>query len=80
MRACVLTASGGIGKLQIKEVPDAPTPKAGDKVAVQLHEWRRRDQPLSGTITSRLGRTHEPRAELLGIFLKRKTAMDQRKA
>src|SRR5213596_2947269 len=36
MRACVLTASGGIGKLQIKEVPDAPTPKAGEvRVAIR---------------------------------------------
>src|SRR5262249_49794420 len=26
--------------------------------------------PLTGVITSRLGRTHEPRAELMGIFLK----------
>jgi ribonuclease R len=47
-----------------------PTPKPGDKVVVKLGEWRRRDQPLVGTIVSRLGRTHEPRAELLGIFLK----------
>lgn len=30
MRACVLTASGGIDKLQITDVPDAPTPKAGE--------------------------------------------------
>src|SRR5947207_1481394 len=36
MRACVLTASGGIDKLQIKEVPDAPTPKAGEvRVAIR---------------------------------------------
>src|SRR5690606_24579317 len=48
----------------------APTPKPGDKVVVQLGEWRRRDEPLTGKITARLGRTHEPRAELLGIFLK----------
>ena len=47
-----------------------PAPKEGDKVAVQLREWRSRHEPLTGTITSRLGRTHEPRAELLGVFLK----------
>ena len=47
-----------------------PVPKEGDKVAVKLGEWRRRDDPLSGRITTRLGRTFEPRAELLGIFLK----------
>src|SRR6266550_5166444 len=36
MRACVLTAAGGIDKLQIKEVPDAPTPKAGEvRVAIR---------------------------------------------
>ncbi|HWC74331.1 MAG TPA: zinc-binding dehydrogenase [Gemmatimonadales bacterium] len=30
MRACVLTATGGLDKLQIKEMPDAPRPKAGE--------------------------------------------------
>ena len=30
MRACVLTATGGIDKLQITDVPDAPAPKAGE--------------------------------------------------
>ena len=48
----------------------SPVPKEGDKVVVQLGEWNRRSDPLTGTLTSRLGRTHEPRAELLGIFLK----------
>ncbi len=47
-----------------------PTPRPGDKVVVKLGPWRRREDPLLGTIVSRLGRTHEPRAELLGIFLK----------
>ena len=47
-----------------------PTPHPGDKVVVTLGEWRRREQPLVGEITARLGRTHEPRAELLGIFIK----------
>src|SRR5207249_10012227 len=30
MRACVLTATGGIDKLNITEVPDAPAPQAGE--------------------------------------------------
>jgi len=30
VRACVLTATGGIDKLQIMEVPDAPAPQAGE--------------------------------------------------
>ena len=47
-----------------------PVPQPGDKVVVKLGEWRRREQPLMGEVVSRLGRTHEPRAELLGIFLK----------
>lgn len=47
-----------------------PAPKPGDKVVVKLGDWTRRDAPLTGTIVSRLGRTHEPRAELLGIFIK----------
>jgi len=47
-----------------------PVPHPGDKVVVKLGEWRRREQPLVGEITQRLGRTHEPRAELLGIYIK----------
>ena len=47
-----------------------PTPQPGDKVVVQLHDWKRRRDPLTGELTARLGRTHEPRAELLGIFIK----------
>jgi ribonuclease R len=47
-----------------------PAPKPGDKVVVKLGPWRRRDEPLTGRITDRLGKTHEPRAELLGIFRK----------
>lgn len=47
-----------------------PTPSIGDKVIVALNEWKRRHDPLTGTITGRLGRTHEPRAELLGVFEK----------
>ena len=48
----------------------SPVPQEGDKVVVQLADWDRRSDPLKGTLTSRLGRTHEPRAELLGIFVK----------
>jgi ribonuclease R len=47
-----------------------PTPKPGDKVVVALGDWPRREQPLTGRVTARLGRTFEPSAELLGIFLK----------
>jgi ribonuclease R len=47
-----------------------PAPQPGDKVVVQLHDWKSRRDPLTGEITARLGRTHEPRAELLGIFEK----------
>ena len=47
-----------------------PAPAGGDKVVVSLNEWSNRRDSLTGVITSRLGRTHEPRAELLGIFEK----------
>ncbi|PTX91046.1 RNB domain-containing ribonuclease [Opitutus sp. ER46] len=47
-----------------------PVPAPGDKVVVALNEWKRRTDPLTGTVTERLGRTHEPRAELLGVFEK----------
>jgi ribonuclease R len=47
-----------------------PAPQAGDKVVVKLNEWTNRRDSLTGKLVSRLGRTHEPRAELLGIFQK----------
>jgi len=47
-----------------------PTPVAGDKVVAKLDEWRNRNDSLTGTLTSRLGRTHEPQAEMLGVFEK----------
>ena len=47
-----------------------PTPQPGDKVVVRLLEWKRPRDPLTGELVSRLGRTHEPRAELLGLFEK----------
>lgn len=58
------------------QVPDPakagtkPPPQVGDKVIVKLAEWKQRKQPLTGEIIRRLGRTHEPRTELLGIFEK----------
>lgn len=47
-----------------------PPPRGGDKVVVRLDEWRRPHDALTGEIISRLGRTHEPRAELLGLYEK----------
>ncbi len=45
-----------------------PAPRLGDKVVVKLGEWKHRRQPLTGEIIRRLGRTHEPQAELLGVL------------
>ncbi len=47
-----------------------PVPVAGDKVVIRLNPWERRNANLTGEITSRLGKTFEPRAELLGVFAK----------
>jgi ribonuclease R len=47
-----------------------PVPAPGDKVVVRLASWERRNDPLTGELTARLGRTFEPRAELLGVFTK----------
>jgi ribonuclease R len=47
-----------------------PAPRPGDKVVVRLAEWRNRRQSLTGEIVNRLGRTHEPQTELLGVFEK----------
>jgi ribonuclease R len=47
-----------------------PPPEPGDKVVVRLGEWKQRHLPITGEITGRLGRTHEPQAELLGLFEK----------
>jgi len=46
----------------------SPSPTEGDKVVVRLDEWDTRNAPLTGTLVARLGRTHEPRAELLGVL------------
>jgi len=48
--------------------PLSPTPTEGDKVVVRLDAWETRNAPLTGTLVARLGRTHEPRAELLGVL------------
>jgi ribonuclease R len=53
-----------------------PLPQEGDKVVVTLDEWKQRQDPLTGTITDRLGKTHEPRAELLGIYVKYELATE----
>jgi len=47
-----------------------PVPAVGDKVVVKLHEWKPRHVNPEGTIVERLGRTHEPRAELAAIYHK----------
>ena len=47
-----------------------PVPTIGDKVVVKLHEWKQRHINPEGEIVARLGRTHEPRAELAAIFHK----------
>ncbi len=47
-----------------------PVPAVGDKVVVQLREWKQRHVNPEGEIVARLGRTHEPRAELAAIFHK----------
>jgi len=46
----------------------SPAPTEGDKVVVRLDAWDTRNAPLTGKLVSRLGRTHEPRAELLGVL------------
>ena len=47
-----------------------PVPAVGDKVVVKLREWKQRHVNPEGEIVARLGRTHEPRAELAAIYLK----------
>ncbi len=50
--------------------PLRPAPRADDKVVVALDDWADPRKPLSGVITETLGKTFEPRAELLGVFRK----------
>ena len=47
-----------------------PVPAVGDKVVVKLAEWTQRHVNPEGTVVARLGRTHEPRAELAAIYLR----------
>jgi ribonuclease R len=53
-----------------------PVPTIGDKVVVRLDEWTQRNVNPEGTIIARLGRTHEPRAELAAIYHKYRLAPD----
>lgn len=50
------------------KLPQIPGP--GDKVVVRLHEWSNPDKPPQGKVVERLGKTYEPRAELLGVYRK----------
>ena len=47
-----------------------PPVAVGDKVVVQLNEWKNRQHNPDGVIVERLGRTFEPRAELAAIYHK----------
>lgn len=47
-----------------------PLPSEGDKVVVQLLEWKQRHLNPEGEIIQVLGRTHEPDAEFKGILHK----------
>jgi ribonuclease R len=51
-----------------------PVPTIGDKVVVKLDEWTQRHVNPEGTVVARLGRTHEPRAELAAIYHKYRLA------
>ena len=47
-----------------------PPPEPGDKVVVKLHEWTNHNRLPDGRVVERLGKTWEPRAELLGVYRK----------
>ena len=47
-----------------------PIPKKGDKVVVQLAEWRQRHLNPEGEIVEVLGKTHEPDAEFKALLHK----------
>lgn len=49
-----------------------PAPRIDDKVVAQLEPWDDPRKPLRGVITEVLGKTFEPRAELLGVYRKYK--------
>jgi len=47
-----------------------PMPAVGDKVVVRLKPWTVRHKAPEGEVVERLGKTFEPRAELLGVYRK----------
>ena len=47
-----------------------PAPKLDDKVVAALEPWDDPRKPLRGVVTEVLGKTFEPRAELLGVYRK----------
>ena len=47
-----------------------PVPAPEDKVVVRLDPWDDPRRPLTGKLIERLGKTFEPRAELLGVYRK----------
>ncbi|HKA58135.1 MAG TPA: zinc-binding dehydrogenase [Gemmatimonadales bacterium] len=57
MRACVLTASGGIDHLRVSEIPDAPAPAAGEvRIAVRAAALNHLDVFVAGGLPSATGR------------------------
>lgn len=50
--------------------PEAPGARPGDKVVVQLAEWRERSRIPEGRVIERLGEMFAPRAELAGVYRK----------
>ncbi|MCC5788852.1 MAG: RNB domain-containing ribonuclease [Opitutales bacterium] len=48
----------------------SPEPQTGDKVLVQLHEWKQRHINPEGTILKVLGKSNEPGAELSALLHK----------
>jgi len=47
-----------------------PPPAIGDKVVVHLKPWTQRHKIPEGEVIERLGKTFEPRAELVGVYRK----------
>jgi len=50
--------------------PEATGARPGDKVVVQLAEWRERSRIPEGRVIERLGEMFAPRAELAGVYRK----------
>jgi Exoribonuclease R len=59
----VFVADPGFSRLK-------PAPKIDDKVVAKLDPWNDPRKPLRGVIIEVLGKTFEPRAELLGVYRK----------